>query len=81
MRILRARAMAVNTTIHVIFSAAVVAKLTYAASSWWGFTTDEDRQRLKAVIRRGIRFGLSAPDYLSLENFYTDAAINVLISF
>ena len=52
--------------IHVIFNAVVVAKLTYAASSWWGFTTAEDRQRLEAVIRRGIRSGLCAPDHISL---------------
>jgi len=33
----------------------VFAKLTYA---WWGFTTAADRQRLKAVIRRGVHSGL-----------------------
>ena len=60
-------------TIHVIFNAVVVAKLTYAASSWWGFTTAEDRQRLEAVIRRVIRSGLCAPDHMSLEDLVTDA--------
>jgi len=60
MRILRAHGIAAST-IHVIFNAVVVAKLTYAASSWWGFTTAEDRQRLAAVIRRGIRSGLCDP--------------------
>ena len=49
------------------------AKLTYAASSWWGFTTAEDRQRLAAVIRRGIRSGLCDPDHMSLEDLVTDA--------
>jgi len=66
MRILRAHGMAAST-IHVIFNAVVVAKLTYAASSWWGCTTAEDRQRLAAVIRRGIRSGLCDPDHM----FYT----------
>jgi len=61
------------STIHVIFNAVVVAKLTYAASSWWGFTTAEDRQRLAAVIRRGIRSGLCDPDHMSLEDLVTDA--------
>jgi len=28
----------------------------HAASAWWGFTAADDRQRLEAVIRRGIRF-------------------------
>jgi len=57
----------------VIFNAVVVAKLTYAASSWWGFTTAEDRQRLAAVIRRDIRSGLCDPDHMSLEDSITDA--------
>jgi len=61
------------STIHVIFNAVVVAKLTYAASSWWGFTTAEDRQRLAAVIRRGVRSGLCDPDHMSLEDSVTDA--------
>jgi len=53
MRILRAHGMAGNI-IQVIFNAVIVSKLTYAASSWWGFTTADDRQRLQAVVRRGI---------------------------
>ena len=56
----------------MIFNAVVAAKLTYAASSWWGFTTAEDRQRLEAVIRRGIRSGLCA-GHMSLEDLVTDA--------
>jgi len=58
------------STIHVIFNAVVVAKLTYAASSWWSFTTAEDRQRLAAVIRRGIRSGLCDPDRVSRKFSY-----------
>jgi len=61
------------STIHLIFNAVVAAKLTYAASSWWGFTTAEDRQRLAAVIRRGIRSGLCNPDHMSLQDLVTDA--------
>ena len=81
MRILRAHGMAAST-IHVIFNAVVVAKLTYAASSWWGFTTAENRQRLAAVIRRGIRSGLCDADHMPLEDLVTDAddkLFNVLI--
>jgi len=61
------------STIHVILNLVVVAKLTYAASSWWGFTTAEDRQRLAAVIRRGIRSGLCDADHMPLEDLVTDA--------
>jgi len=38
-----------------------------------GFTKAEDRQRLAAVIRCGIRSGLSDPDQMSLEDLVTDA--------
>jgi len=36
-----------------IYKAVVVAKLTYAASVWWGFTSADDRRRIEAVLRRG----------------------------
>ena len=40
---------AMHHCLVVAVDAVVVAKLTYAASSWWGFTTAEDRQRLAAA--------------------------------
>jgi len=43
-----------TSTVHVI-NAVIVVKLKYVTTSWCGFTTAEDRQRLEAVIRRGIR--------------------------
>jgi len=42
-------------SVHINFKSVVVAKLVYAASSWWGLATAYDRNRLQAVIRRGIR--------------------------
>ena len=59
--------------IQVIFNAVIVAKLTYAASSWWGFTTADDRQRLQAVVRRGIRSGLCVPDHKTVADILTEA--------
>jgi len=32
--------------------------LLYAVSSWWGFASAADRQRLQALLQRGIRSGL-----------------------
>jgi len=40
----------------------VLAKLLYASSAWWGFTTADDRHRIEAVVRRGIRAGLYTAD-------------------
>ena len=65
LRILRSHGMQTES-IHTIYRADVIAKLTYASSAWWGFTTATDRQRLEAVIRRGIRSGLLSSNQLSL---------------
>jgi len=42
-----------DSSLHVAYRAVVVAKLTYAASAWWGFASAADRQRIEAVLRRG----------------------------
>jgi len=57
LRILRTDGMTA-ASVHIIFKSVVAAKVLYAASSWWGFAKADDRKRLQAVIRRGIRSGL-----------------------
>ena len=52
LRILRSHSMQTES-IHTIYQAVVIAKLTYASSAWWGFTTSTDRQRLEAVVTFG----------------------------
>jgi len=32
----------------------LIAKLSYAASAWWGFASADDKQRLNAFIRRSM---------------------------
>jgi len=41
--------------------------LLYNWSSWWGFATTDDRKRLQAVIRRGIRSGLCEQHHKTVE--------------
>ena len=73
LRIFRSHGMQTES-IHTIYRAVVIAKLTYASSAWWGFTTATDcRQRLEAVIRRGIRSGLASSNQLSLAELVEDA--------
>ena len=54
-----------NASLQVVYRAIITAKLTYAASAWWGrgFTTEADRQRLEAIIRRGKRTDLYSEDH------------------
>ena len=33
-------------------------KLLYAVSAWWSFASAADRQRLQALLQRGIRSGM-----------------------
>jgi len=53
-----------NASLQVVYRAIITAKLTYAASAWWGFTTEADRQ--EAIIRRGKRTDLCSEDHAAL---------------
>jgi len=44
-----------NVSLHIVYKAVTLAKLTHAASAWWGYTTAADRQRSEAVLRRAKR--------------------------
>jgi len=72
LRILRTHGMTA-ASVHIIFKSVVVAKLVYAASSWWGFATADDRKRLQAVIRRGIRSGLCEQHHKTVEELVEEA--------
>jgi len=41
--------------LRIVYKAVVLAKLTYAAPAWWGFASADDRKRLEAFMRRGVR--------------------------
>jgi len=56
LRVLRCHGMN-DAALQTIYTAVVVAKLTYAASAWWGFTSADDRRRIEAVLRRALRAG------------------------
>ena len=70
-RTLRAHGMCQEDT-QTVFRCVVVAKLTYAANAWWGFATAADRQRVEAVIRRGVRSGLCRSDILTAAELIED---------
>ena len=61
-----------NTALQIVFKSVVIAKLVYAASASYGFCTAADRDRLEAVIRRGIRSGLCSTDQLSVTELIDD---------
>jgi len=70
-RTLRAHGMS-QEAIQTVFRCVVGAKLMYAANAWSGFATATDRQRVEAVIRRGVRSGLCHPDILTAAELIDD---------
>jgi len=59
------------------FRAVVIAKLCYASSAWWGFSTAGDNQRLTAFIRRSIRQGYCTTDHVDITSFIDTADDNL----
>ena len=43
---------------HNLFDALVLSRIFYAASSWWGFATQDEKLRIQAFINRSKIFGL-----------------------
>jgi len=65
-----------DDSLRDIYKAVVLAKLFYASPTWWGFTTAQDRQRIGAFVRRGVRLGLYStgePAHTQLINSADDA--------
>jgi len=53
--------------LHEVARMTSLAVLLYASSSWWGFTSAQDRQRLENMVRRMIRWGFRADDAPTFE--------------
>jgi len=43
-------------SVHIIFKSVVVAKLVYAASSWWGFATANNDYKLSFAVASVLAF-------------------------
>ena len=53
----------------IVGTVSVSAKLSYASSVWWGFTSADDRNRLEAFLRRSTRLGYrdaSDPNFINI---------------
>jgi len=56
-----------DSALQAIYASVVVAKLLYASSAWWGFTTAADHQRLDGFLRRSKRSGFCSQSLASFE--------------
>jgi len=75
-RILRSHGMD-DAPLQLVYRAVVIAKITYASSSWWGFTNAADRERLEGFLRRGQRQNLYSAGNPSLAQLLEEADENL----
>ena len=74
-RILRSHGMD-DAQLQLVYRSVVIAKLTYASSPWWGFTTASDRQRLEAFLRH-CRQNLYSTNKPSITQLIEEADVNL----
>jgi len=70
-----------DQALQAVFRSVVLAKLLYASSAWWGFTTTDDRHRIEAVVGRGVRAGrypADGPTAAQLVEDYDDTLFSHL---
>ena len=72
LKILRAHGLT-DVALQAVYKSVILAKLLYASSAWWGFTSASDRQRIEGFMRRGKRIGFCPPDTASFEEMCSSA--------
>ena len=50
-----------------VFNATVISRLTYAAPSWWGYSTKSERNVLQSVINRAVKWGFCTKGDYEIE--------------
>jgi len=70
----------VDSILHDITKATLVAQLTYTAFDWWGFLSAADTSRLQSVIKKAVQFGYLLPSYGSFEELCLTADENLFFS-
>ena len=63
-----------------VCKATLISKLTYAAPSWWGFCSTEDKIKLQAIIRKPIRWEVLEENAISFECLCAAADNNLFSS-
>jgi hypothetical protein len=72
LKVLKAHGMPL-ASLNNVCCATLVAKLTYAASSWVGFTTSADRLRLQAVLNKASRWGVCKTNAFNFQAIVDNA--------
>jgi len=62
-----------ESALQMVYQATVMAKVLYATSAWWGFTSASDRQKSEAFVGRAKRYGLCHADQPPVTQLVEDA--------
>ena len=62
-----------NPLLYNVCQATLVARLTYAAPAWYGFTKAAERARLQAVLTKATRWGLYSKPAPLFDNLVKSA--------
>jgi len=73
LRVLRAHGMPDISALQTVYQATVMAKVLYATSACWGFTSASERQRIEAFVVRAKRCELCQADQPPVTQLVEDA--------
>ena len=72
-----------DQALQAVYRSIVLAKLLYATSAWWGFTTTYDRRRIETVVGRGVWasvYPADGPTAAQLVEDYDDTLFSRLMN-
>ena len=71
------------TLLPFVYRSVIIARLLYASSAWWGFTSLSDRQWIAACVRRWVCCGFCPPDLPTIDelvSYMDDKLFNCITS-
>ena len=67
-----------GSALHMVYRSIITTKLLYASSSWWGYATAEDINRLERFIARSKRMGFCSQMHPNIETLAKAADSHLL---
>ena len=62
-----------------ITCATLVSQLQYACPAWWGYLKADERNRLKSIVSKAIRYGFLLHSFCTLDELREDADEKTLL--
>ena len=62
-----------RSSIHTVFQAIVINRISHASPAWWRFASADDRHRLEVFLRRSARLGYRANSSTTFASICDDA--------